>query len=61
LIELEDIDSLDAFGDFTDDVIENMAKRNGASPVPFGICRIFKMKVFNFTRDAFVMLSDRTY
>jgi hypothetical protein len=28
LIELEDIDSLDAFGDFTDDAIENMAKRN---------------------------------
>jgi hypothetical protein len=53
VIEFEGLDTLDAFGDFDDTAIENMAKRNeGRSPqanrVVFGIRRILKLKAVAF-------------
>jgi hypothetical protein len=49
LIEGEDLDVLDSFGDFTDTLIDNMADRNGkrsqaAQRVRFGVQHILRLK-----------------
>lgn len=52
VIQYEGLDTLDAFGDFEDVAIENMAKRNelcsAATRVKFGIRRILKLKAVAF-------------
>jgi hypothetical protein len=52
LIEIEGLDTLDAFGDFSDDLIEHMARNKYERPGPdqmrFGIRRIIKIKAIAF-------------
>jgi hypothetical protein len=51
LVEIEGLDTLNAFGDFSDDLIEHMARkyeRPGPDQMHFGICRIIKMKAIAF-------------
>jgi hypothetical protein len=51
LVEIKGLDTLDAFGDFSDDSIEHMARkyeRPGPDQMRFGIRRIIKMKATAF-------------
>jgi hypothetical protein len=51
LVEIEGLDTLDAFGDFSDDSIKHMARkyeRPGPDQMRFGIRRIIKMKAIAF-------------
>jgi hypothetical protein len=51
LVEIEGLDTLDAFGDFSDDSIEHMARkyeRPGPDHMRFGITRLNKMKSIAF-------------
>jgi hypothetical protein len=51
LIEIEGLDTLDAFGDFSDDSIEQMARkyeRPGPDQMRFGIRCIIQMKAIAF-------------
>jgi hypothetical protein len=51
LVDIKGLDTLDAFGDFSDDSIEHMARkyeRPGPDQMRFGIRRIVKMKAIAF-------------
>jgi hypothetical protein len=51
LVEIKGLDTLDAFGDFSDDSIEHMARKYecpGPDQMRFGICHIIKMKAIAF-------------
>jgi hypothetical protein len=51
LVEIKGLDTLDAFGDFSDDSIVHMERkyeRPGPDQMHFGIRRIIKMKAIAF-------------